>query len=187
MKYSQISKGISLAADHAKYITWLTTDTAARQSSYKLIAKSTRDKHVNIAGWLIPFGINVAAKYALVHYVISENQTGASNPALATAVYNALVGRSEPSIIDPTGWTFDTKSGKKFKFAKLSVTQVTNKATTKSTSRITGRQYYKNVTSSVTAEFGQIITGESYQAATEAIVNNFTLPNLRIRFKQEGS
>ncbi|MEH2138688.1 hypothetical protein [Nostoc sp.] len=37
MAYKDISRGVRLAADHAKYITWLQKDTEGRQAAYAAI------------------------------------------------------------------------------------------------------------------------------------------------------
>lgn len=195
MGYRAISKAVSLAAAHANYLVWLQQSTGDRQASYAKIAKKNKDRHVTIAGWIIPFSLSISAKYALLHYVMAEDQSKASNTALATALYTALTGRIDPPIANTTGWNFNSTLSKRFKFAKLSLTQVTSVATNKSNSRITGNLYQKNVTSTVSGEFGQISTGEAYETAVTAILADSGLVTLfasttnktRYRFTKEGS
>ncbi len=170
MAYREISKGVSLAADHAKYLTWLQEDTGARQASYAAIAKKTKDKVIRVPGFIIPFAANIASKVYLAREILSSNQSTASNAVLAGALATALLNRIYPAVPGFTGGGYELTSAKKFKFASISVKQTTAVATAKSTSRITGRLYQKNTTSSVTGHFGQILAGETEATALAAII-----------------
>ncbi|MEH2138689.1 hypothetical protein [Nostoc sp.] len=58
---------------------------------------------------------------------------------------------------------------KKFKFAKFTVIQRVQTATTKEASRITGRQYYRHENDSVTTHFGKKLAADTYDSVVTAI------------------
>ncbi|MEH2031253.1 MAG: hypothetical protein V7K67_16585 [Nostoc sp.] len=192
MAYREISKGVSLAADHAKYLAWLQQDTGARQTAYKAIAKAHKDKVIHVPGFIIPFAANIASKVYLPREILKADQGSASNAVLATAVATALLNRIYPAVPGFTGGGYELTSAKKFKFAKISVKQTTAVATSKSASRITGREYQKNTTSSVTGHFGQILAGETEATALAAIIAStelagiITAPGNSYRYVPEG-
>ncbi len=194
MAYKNIAKGVSLAADHAKYLTWLQLDTGGRQAAYQAVAKKTKDKVIHTPGFIIPFAAAVASKVYLPRQVLAASEGSASNAGLAGAVEAAVASRVFTTAPFTEGGV-ELSTAKKFKFAKISVTQITAIAAAKSNSRITGRLYQKNTTSSVTANFGQVVAGEAYATATAAILASSGLAGLiaattvnktRYRFVPEG-
>lgn len=173
MAYKNISRGVSLAADHAKYIVWLEKDTAARQAAYATVFKpADKVKTDRTPGYIVPFDQNGASLVFLPTRLISATQTGRGS-SLATAL---------KAVTDP--YTFSNTEVaalmipdvldivKQFKFAKLTFIQRVTTATTKEASRITGRLYYRHENDSITAHFGKKVAADTYDTVCQAIREN---------------
>lgn len=168
MAYRDISRGVSLAADHAKYMLWLNKDTAARQAAFAAVNNPADRVKINREpGYLVPFGSEVALVY-LPGRVISATNTGrGAGTALALRlVVNAYTftdaevkALSSANILD----------GVKYTPAKLTFTQRVTTATARESSRITGRSYYRHENDSVTTGFGKKVVGDTYGSAVTAI------------------
>ncbi len=170
MAYKDISRGVRLAADHAKYMAWLEKDTAARQTAYAAITTpANKVKTERAPGAIIPFetsGINLVYLPARL-IAATQNGRGAQ---LANALRGIvadytfttakLAALTTPNIIDNV---------KNFKFAKLTVIQRVQTATTKEASRITGRLYYRHENDSVTTSFGKKEASNTYDTVVTAI------------------
>jgi hypothetical protein len=180
MAYREISKGISLAADHAKYLIWLEQDTAQRQAAYAALSSPKRSTSIRESGYIMPFGVSTASPIYIPHKIMSADQSKASNSSLASAVVGALSNRiTTAAAFHALTNPVSIGTAKKFQFARFQVRQVVAVAATKSNSRITGRLYQRNHINSVTANFGQRPTGETYGAATALIlIGTLLLPIL---------
>lgn len=206
MAYRAISKAVALANAHTAYLAWLAKNPGERSAAYQAITnkKTGKDKISRTAGFIIPFGVNVASRVYLPREVLATSQSTATNSALAGAVASALnttgaTQRAFPGTASPYGTggsaSYELSVKKDFKFARVSVKQITTVATQKSNSRITNNLYQKNVTSTVTAPFGQIVGGETEAAAVEAITASESIATIlasqtqkaSIRFIAEGS
>ncbi|MEH2193408.1 MAG: hypothetical protein V7K98_12325 [Nostoc sp.] len=170
MAYKDISRGVSLAKDHANYIVWLNKNTGERQASYAAITTpANRVKTERVPGYIIPFDQNGSGLVYLPTRLISATQAGRGS-ALATTIKGIVdeftfsttevAALTTPDVLD---------SVKKFKFAKLTVIQRVQTSTTKEASRITGRQYYRHENDSVTAHFGKKIAADTYDSVVTAI------------------
>lgn len=170
MAYKDISRGVRLAADHAKYMTWLQKDTSERQTAYAAITTpANRVKTERVSGYIVPFDQNGSGLVYLPARLIAASQTGRGS-ALATTIKGIVdeytfsstevAALTTPDVLDNV---------KKFKFAKLTVIQRVQTATTKEASRITGRQYYRHENDSVTANFGKKIAADTYDSVVTAI------------------
>ncbi|MEH1829535.1 MAG: hypothetical protein V7L22_30065 [Nostoc sp.] len=170
MAYKDISRGVRLAADHAKYITWLQKDTEARQAAYAAITTpANRVKTGRVPGYIVPFDQNGTGLVYLPARLIAATQSGRGS-ALATTIKGIVdeftfsstevAALTTPDVLD---------SVKKFKFAKLTVIQRVATATAKESSRITGRQYYRHENDSVTTHFGKKVSTDTYDSVVTAI------------------
>jgi hypothetical protein len=169
MAYKDISRGVRLAADHAKYIAWLQKDTAARQTAYASVTNpANKVKTDRVLGAIIPFSSNGTNLVYLPARLIADNQTGRGGVlantlrgilAEFTFTQANLTALTSPNIIE----------GTKFKPAKVTVIQRVTTATTKEASRITGRLYYRHENDSVTGSFGKKIAADTYDSVMEAI------------------
>ncbi|AVH71587.1 hypothetical protein [Nostoc sp. 'Lobaria pulmonaria (5183) cyanobiont'] len=197
MAYKDISRGVRLAADHAKYMTWLQKDTEARQTAYAAITTAANKvKTDRVAGAIIPFDTSGINLVYIPARLISPTQTGrgaelAKKLQTIVAEYTfttaELAALTTPNIIDNVH---------KFKFAKLTVIQRITTATTKEASRITGRQYYRHENDSVTTNFGKKEASNTYDTVVTAIKGQTAFTGLfsgsenalasRYRFKPEG-
>lgn len=169
MAYSDISRGVRLAADHAKYMQWLNKDTAARQAAYATVTTpANKVKTDRVPGYLVPFTSTGALVY-LPTRLIADTQTGRGGTLASTlrtilgeytfsqAEVNAL---TNPNVLEGV---------KQFKPAKLTVIQRVSTATTKEASRITGRMYYRHENDSVTGVFGKKVIADTQDTVIAAI------------------
>ncbi|MBH8563760.1 hypothetical protein I8748_16440 [Nostoc sp. CENA67] len=170
MAYKDISRGVRLAADHAKYMAWLNKDTEARQAAFAAINNSANTvKTARVPGYIIPFDASGANLVYIPTRLISATQAGRG----------AALAQTLKGIVDE--YTFSTsevqalttpnilEGVKKFKCAKLTVIQRVTTATTKESSRITGRKYFRHENDSVTANFGKKLSADTYDSVCEAI------------------
>lgn len=156
-------------ADHAKYITWLEKDTAARQVAYAAVTTAANKiKTDRILGAVIPFSSSGTNLIYLPTRIIASEQTGRGDilaKALATILDDFtftptnLLALTTPNIIE----------GVKGKPAKVTVIQRVTTATTKEASRITGRLYYRHENDSVTGHFGKKVAADTYDTVVQAI------------------
>jgi hypothetical protein len=120
MAYKDISRGVRLAADHAKYIVWLNKDTEARQAAYATVTTpANKVKTTRASGYIVPFDSTGTVLVYLPARLISATQEGRGS-VLAKAMQGILnpftfttaeVGAlTTPNVLD---------TAKKFKFAKL--------------------------------------------------------------------
>ncbi|HYX19073.1 MAG TPA: hypothetical protein VE944_32925 [Nostoc sp.] len=169
MAYKDISRGVRLAADHAKYLVWLNKDTAARQAAYATVTNpAEKVKTDRVLGAIIPFSSSGTTLSYLPARLIAPTQTGRGG-VLATTVKGILdeftftqadlTALTTPNIIE----------GTTFKPAKLTVIQRVTTADTKEASRITGRLYYRHENDSVTGSFGKKIAADTYDSVITAI------------------
>lgn len=173
MAYRDISRGIRLAADHAKYIAWLEKDTAARQEAFAAVSNpANKVKTDRIPGYVIPFDSTGAQLAYVPARLIKATQTGRGS-TLAIALENVvaaytfglteIAGLTTPNLLDGV---------KQFKCAKLSIIQRVTTATEKKASRITGRLYYRHENDSVTTVFGKKLAADTYQTVKEALIES---------------
>ncbi len=170
MAYRDISRGVRLAKDHARYITWLEKDTEARQAAYAAITTpGNKVKTDRTPGYIVPFDQNGTGLVYLPAKLIAATQNGRG--ATLAKVMKALVDPYTFSNTQVEGLTTpDVLDGvKKFKFAKFTIIQRIQTATTKEASRITGRQYYRHENDSVTTHFGKKVTADTYDSVVTAI------------------
>ncbi|MEH1838132.1 MAG: hypothetical protein V7L20_05090 [Nostoc sp.] len=171
MAYRDISRGVRLAADHAKYIAWLEKDTAARQEAFASVSNpANKVKTDRVSGYIIPFDSTGAQLAYVPAKLIKGTQTGRGS-ALALEVgsivaaytfdLNDIAALTTPNLLDGV---------KQFKCAKLTVIQRVTTATEKKASRITGRLYYRHENDSVTTVFGKKLATDTYQSVKEALI-----------------
>lgn len=170
MSYKDISRGVRLAADHAKYITWLEKDTEARQAAYALVnVAANKVKTDREAGVIIPFDTSGINLVYLPAKLIAGTQTGRGSE-LANVMRGLLSDYTFTNVeVEALTTPNIIEGAHRFKFAKLTVIQRITTATTKSGSRITGRQYYKHENDSVTAHFGKKLAADTYDTVITAI------------------
>jgi hypothetical protein len=170
MAYKDISRGVRLAADHAKYIVWLQKDTEARQAAYAAITTpANKVKTARVRGYIIPFDASGASLVYVPARLIGATQTGRGS-VLATTLKGIVddftfsttevAALTDPNVLE---------SSKRFKFAKLTVIQRVTTATNKESSRITGRKYFRHENDSVTASFGKKLAADTYDSVAQAI------------------
>ncbi len=170
MAYKDISRGVRLAADHAKYMAWLAKDTEARQAAYATVnTPANKVKTDRASGYIVPFNLTGSTMVYVPAKIISTTQAG-RGAELANTIRGILnnyttTGTEFEALTTPASLS----DAKKFKFAKLTVIQRVVTATQKSNSRITGRQYYKHENDSVTASFGKHVIADTYATVTAAI------------------
>jgi hypothetical protein len=167
MAYTDISRGVRLAADHAKYLAWLNKDTAARQTAYAAVTNpANKVKTDRTPGFLIPF-TSATAIYVPTR-LIAADQTGRGG-TLAKALRDVLAQytytQAEVAVLP----TPNVLEGVKFKPAKLTIIQRVTTATAKEASRITGRLYYRHENDSVTGVFGKKAIGDTQDSVIAAI------------------
>ena len=171
MAYKDISRGVRLAADHAKYIAWLEKDTAARQAAFAAVSNpANKVKTDKVPGYVIPFDSTGAQLAYVPARLIKATQTGRGS-ALAIALahvvqdytfdLNEIALLTTPNLLD---------GAKQFKCAKISVIQRVTTATEKEPSRITGRLYYRHENDSVTTVFGKKLATDTYETVKEALI-----------------
>ena len=194
MAYKDISRGVRLAADHAKYMTWLEKDTAGRQSAYASVTTAANKvKTDRVPGYIVPFDSGASLVYIPAR-LISKTQAG-RGAALAQIVEKMVdpftfTQAEVKALTNPN--TLDV--AKQFKFAKVTLIQRVETAKEKKPSRITGRLYYRHENDSVTAPFGKKVVGNTYdtvlsdiKATAEFIAfTGPTNPYNKFRFVPEG-
>jgi hypothetical protein len=178
MAYKDISRGVRLKADHDKYLTWLNKDTEARQSAYATVTVAAdKVKTTRVLGYIVPFTSTGTPLTYLPARLIGATQTGRGS-ALALAIRG---------ILDPFNFeeqelkalaSANIIEGSNFKPAKLTIIQRVKTAEKKSSSRITGRQYYKHENDSITGRFGKKIAADTYDTTITAIKANATFAGL---------
>lgn len=192
MAYKDISRGVRLAADHAKYITWLEKDTEARQTAYAAITTAANKVQTSrISGYLAPF---LATGTTLIYApakLISETQAGRGS-ALALTVREILTEYSNLTL----DGTEVGLTGVKYKPATMTLIERVTTATAKEASRITGRKYYRHENDSVTGKFGKKVVADDYgsvvthiktHAKYQAFFNTGTNAAFnKVRFVPEG-
>lgn len=170
MAYKDISRGVRLAADHAKYLIWLAKDTEARQTAYAAITTpANKVKTDRVVGAIIPFDASGINLVYLPARLIAATQSGRGG-VLATAMQGILAeynfttaelgALTTPNIID---------NARNFKFAKLTIIQRVTTATAKEASRITGRRYYRHENDSVTGNFGKKVAADTFDTVVTDI------------------
>jgi hypothetical protein len=169
MAYSDISRGVRLAADYQKYLTWLQKDTAARQTAYAAVTTpANKVKILRVPGYIFPFTSSGTAYVPAK--LIGTGQTGRGN-----GVANTLRGiLEEYTTSQDDALTLTSPNileGVRFKPAKLTIIQRVQTATTKEASRITGRLYYRHENDSVTGVFGKKVIGDTIDSVMLAIKN----------------
>jgi hypothetical protein len=165
MAYTDISRGVRLAADHAKYIAWLQKDTEARQAAYAAITTpGNKVQTARVSGYLAPFSASGTALIYAPAKLISPTQSG-RGAALAGTVKEIL---SEYSNLTLDG-TEVGLTGVKYKPATMTLIERVTTATTKESSRITGRKYYRHENDSVTGKFGKKVVVDDYDSVVAHI------------------
>jgi hypothetical protein len=170
MAYTDISRGVRLAQDYAKYKAWLEQTTEQRQASYAaIVTAANRVKTARASGYIIPFDSTGTGLIYIPTRLIADSQTGRG-----ATLANTLRGIVEEFTFDLTKIGALTSpnlldSVKDFKPAKLTVIQRVQTATAKESSRITGRKYYRHENDSVTANFGKKVAADTYESVTTAI------------------
>ena len=165
MAYKDISRGVRLAADHAKYIAWLEKDTEARQTAYAAITTpGNKVKTDRVSGYLAPFSATGTTLIYAPAKLISADQSGRGS-ALALTVKEIL---SEYSNLTLDG-TEVGLTGVKYKPATMTLIERVTNATTKESSRITGRKYYRHENDSVTGKFGKKVVADDYDSVVAHI------------------
>jgi hypothetical protein len=168
MAYSDISRGVRLAADHAKYLTWLNKDTAARQAAYAAVTTpANKVKTERVAGFLVPFTASGALVY-LPARLIADNQTGRGG-TLANTIRSILAPYTFTVTEVNAIAAANVLEGVKLKPAKLTIIQRVTTSTTKEASRITGRTYFRHENDSVTGVFGKKLIADTFDATVAAI------------------
>lgn len=170
MAYKDISRGVRLAADHAKYMLWLNKDTEARQTAYATVTTpANKVKTSRVSGYIVPFDADGANLVYVKAQLIAATQAGRGSG----------VAKELQQILDP--YTFSSSevtalatpnvldNARQFKFAKLTLVQRVITATTKEASRITGRKYFRHENDSVTGRFGKKVAADNYSSVTQAI------------------
>ncbi len=155
MAYTDIARGVRLAADHAKYMTWLNKDTEARQAAYAAITTpANKVKTTRVPGFVIPFTSSGSLVY-LPARLIGATQSGRGS-ALANTIRD-LLGEFNFTTAEVGALTTPNvlEGIRNFKPAKMTIIQRVTTATTKESSRITGRKYYRHENDSVTGVFGK--------------------------------
>ncbi|MHC5717464.1 MAG: hypothetical protein ACYTX0_36460 [Nostoc sp.] len=158
MAYKNIAKGVSLAADHAKYITWLNLTTGERQAALTAsgYTPSKKAKIAREVGAIIPFNSGSSTAVFYNARIISAEQSGvggATGNTLRGLLANYVMNETEIGAL--AAGAIVLSGIKKYKFASLTLKALVAAATAKSASRITGRQYQKNDYDSVTGHFGK--------------------------------
>jgi hypothetical protein len=170
MAYRDISRGVRLAADYAKYKTWLEKDTEARQAAYAAVTNpANKVKTARISGYIIPFDASGTTFVYVPARLIGANQSGRGS-TLATTL-KGIVDDFTFSTAEVAALTTPNilEGAKGFKFAKVTVIQRVTTSTTKESSRITGRKYYRHENDSVTASFGKKVAADTYDSVSQAI------------------
>lgn len=165
MAYKDISRGVRLAADHAKYIAWLEKDTAARQTAYAAVTTpANKVKTARVLGYLAPFGATGTSLLYAPAKLIHSAQSGRGS-ALALKVRTILTEYSNLTLDgSEVGLT-----GVKYVPAKMTLIERVTTATTKEASRITGRLYYRHENDSVTGSFGKKVVADDFDSVVVAI------------------
>lgn len=165
MAYTDISRGVRLAADHAKYITWLEKDTEARQIAYAAITTpGNKVQTSRVAGYLAPFSATGATLIYAPAKLISPTQAGRGS-ALALRVKQILTEYSNLTL----DGTEVGLTGVKYKPATMTLVERVTTATNKESSRITGRKYYRHENDSVTGKFGKKVVADDYDSVVAHI------------------
>ena len=165
MAYTDISRGVRLAADHAKYMAWLQKDTEARQAAYAAITTpGNKVQTARVFGYLAPFSATGATLVYAPAKIIGPTQSGRGS-TLANTVRTIL---NEYSNLTLDG-TEVGLTGVKYVPAKMTLIERITTATTKESSRITGRKYYRHENDSVTGNFGKKVIADDYDSVVAAI------------------
>ncbi|RCJ34602.1 hypothetical protein A6769_21990 [Nostoc punctiforme NIES-2108] len=180
-------------ARYDKYKAWLDSTPQERQQKFALITdESKRAKAEKVAGYISPFGTAGTTKIYLPARLLKSGQTGQGS-GTANILLALLANYTETAAEFALLVTPIEIDAKKFKFAKLTLTNV-EPGTVKKASRITGVEYKKPDVDSVTSPFGQNAGGQAYDAAVlaikgEAAYATFLAGNSgknRARFTPEG-
>jgi hypothetical protein len=169
MAYSDISRGVRLAKDYANYQLWLQKDTAARQTAFKAVnnpANTVKIKREQ--GAVVPFTSTGALVYVPARLIAGGEQTGRGGPV--SVLVRGLINEFNFDQAKLRALTSaNVLEGVKFRPAKFTVIKRVNDATTKSNSRITGREYYRHENDSITESFGKKVVADTFDSVVAAI------------------
>jgi hypothetical protein len=165
MGFSFLKRYEAQKAYYDAYKAWDNKNPEQKQAAFAAITDETkRAKPERVTGYISPFNQRGSTLSYVELRVLSQTQTGEGTD-VATALGNVL----DNYYIDDTE-TAPTTSiiNPRFKAAKLSFTSKTNFV--KKASRITTKQYLKPDVNTVSAPFGQASGGQTYAAATAAML-----------------
>lgn len=155
-------------ARYDKYKDWLDSTPLERQQKFAAVTDETKRARAETEpGYVSPFGTAGNTKIYLPARLIKDGQTG---PGSAVAgILRGLLAPYTSTLTEFAALTTPIEiDAKKFKFAKLTLTNVVP-GTAKKPSRITGAEYKKPDVDSVTGVFGQTTGGQPYDGAVLGI------------------
>jgi len=148
---------------------WQALSPDARQAAYEAVSPpAQRVKTAYLPSYVSPFGTAANSMVYLQTHIPSAQQSGAGD-TVAVSVRNVVLpyhwGANGHAAVPDNAAQLNPK---KFKFAKLTLTQKIP-STTRVSSRITKALYYKPASNSVSAPFGQATAGQDEATVIAAI------------------
>lgn len=166
MAFTDITKAVRLAEDYKNYQAWLTMSTQQRQTAFEAVNNPQNTvRTAREAGYVAPFNASGGTILWVPTRLIAASQSGRGS-GLATTL-KSIVDEYTKSVLGASDLAI--VGVKKFKPAKLTVIQRVSTATTKETSRITKRKYYRHENDSVTTNFGKKAVGDTFEDVVTAI------------------
>lgn len=163
MSFRDLERGDQFIADYNKYKAWKALDSEARQTKYESL-NVNRFTYNKRDIYVAPFGFS--GKTGFVTARGPDEQANQPAPVLRTILAGFFTATR------PTGSTDTIVSIGSFpvgKLAKLTLKRRESTATTKESSRITGRKYFRHNTNSVSQAFGKDAADDDLEAAVKKI------------------
>lgn len=190
-RFSDINRGPELNKAYEAMQTWRKKTADQKSAAYKTVAKAQTDrvKAERVPAYVRPFLLSADNVYYECRGLASA-QAGAGANVAATArgilgtriLYEAPSGATD-TIID---------SIRRYRFAKITLSQRTGNADDNAKSRMTGRPYTRYRSDNVSSPFGRTAADVNYQAAVADLKGTATYRSFiattgnRIGFTPEG-
>lgn len=166
-RYGDINRGPELNLAYQERQAWLAKSADQKQTAYKSVAKPRTDrvKPEKVPAYVRPFNVTKEGIYYEARGLAAVQAGAGSNVA---GVARTIVGTR--LVYDAPGAATDTIIPiKKYRFAKISLSQRTGNADENAKSRITGRPYTRYRSDNVSSPFGKLTADVNYQNAVQEL------------------
>jgi hypothetical protein len=168
-RYNDINRGPELNKAYIERQEWLQKTADQKQAAFKSVAKPRTDrvKPERIPAYVRPFNQTRDGIFYECRG-LSPTQTGAGSNVAGTA--RTIVG-ARIEYDAPSGATDTVIDIKRYRFAKITLSQRTGNGDENAKSRITGRPYTRYRSDNVSSPFGKLGADVNYQDAVQELMD----------------